>query len=626
MTAEELLPKLTKVHRSPNGWESRCPAHHDQRASLSVGVGTDGRVLLTCHAGCTADAITGALGIEVKDLFPPSENGNGKRQEVATYHYRDEAGDLLFEVVRFAPKDFRQRQPDGNGGHTWSIKGVRRVPYRLPELREAIEAGRLVFIPEGERDVHTLVRYDLAATCNAGGAGKWTAELSEHLKGARVVILADNDDAGRQHAEDVAAKLQGVASEVRVVELPDLPSKGDVSQWLDAGGTVEQLKAIVKRTPVWGQPAAPAAPGLSIRSLAEILANPDAMRPPEAVIPRLVWRERVTLLAAREKDGKSTIASAGAAATSDGARFLGEHGIAGPVLWVGLEEHVGDTAGRFQSFGADPEHVFILDRLEKPFPDLAAAVEQVRPVLVVIDTLPAFADTMAPDPGSSTAWTPIMAGFTRIARDSGAGFLLLHHARKSDGEYRDSTAIGAGVDMVLSMSRGEESSVRKIKGKGRWAAEDFSARLEGDRYALAAGELSLDARVLLFVESHPGCSMRKLREGVSGRGKAVDDAADRLLKIGALQDLGSVSGRALYVKENKGGVSAENPTDTRADTVAGHTQRAPCPEPNLSIPKRDTPSSPEACPNPKYKVGERDTPPRPVLDLSAYLEDADDAA
>jgi hypothetical protein len=83
MTAEDLLPKLTKVHRSPNGWESRCPAHDDQRASLSVGVGTDGRVLLTCHAGCTADAITGALGIEVKDLFPPSENGNAKRQEVA---------------------------------------------------------------------------------------------------------------------------------------------------------------------------------------------------------------------------------------------------------------------------------------------------------------------------------------------------------------------------------------------------------------------------------------------------------------------------------------------------------------------------------------------------------------
>lgn len=251
MTAEELLPKLTKVHRNPNGWGARCPAHDDQRSSLSVGVGTDGRVLLTCHAGCTADAITGALGIEVKDLFPPSENGNGKRQEVATYAYRDEAGDLLFEVVRFAPKDFRQRKPDGNGGHTWSIKGVRRVPYRLPELREAIEAGRLVFIPEGEQDVHTLVRYDLAATCNAGGAGKWTAELSEHLRGARVVILPDNDDAGRNHAQDVATKLQGIASEVRVVDLPDLPPKGDVSQWLDAGGTVEQLKELVRQAPVW---------------------------------------------------------------------------------------------------------------------------------------------------------------------------------------------------------------------------------------------------------------------------------------------------------------------------------------------------------------------------------------
>ncbi|MDQ3556749.1 MAG: DUF3987 domain-containing protein, partial [Gemmatimonadota bacterium] len=260
MTASEVVARFPGATRNGGGWTARCPAHEDRRASLSVGGGTDGRVLLHCHAGCPPDAVANAAGLTIADLFADAPSGNGKASIVAEYDYTDEAGELLFQAVRLFPKDFRQRRPDGGGGWAWKLGDVRRVPYRLPELVDAVRAGRLVFVVEGERDADRLHALDFAATCNAGGAGKWAAPLSEHFRGARVVILPDNDEPGRQHAVDVAAKLHGIASGVRIVELPGLPPKGDVSDWLDSGGTVEQLKERVRAAPLWTPESVPAAP------------------------------------------------------------------------------------------------------------------------------------------------------------------------------------------------------------------------------------------------------------------------------------------------------------------------------------------------------------------------------
>lgn len=169
---------------------------------------------------------------------------------VATYDYRDEAGEVLMQVVRMEPKTFRQRRPEGNGW-SWSVKDVRVVPYRLPELLAA--PNTVVYLVEGEKDVDRLASLGLVATCNAGGAGKWRKEHSMFLRGRSVVILPDNDQAGQLHAVKVAKTLRGIAADVRIVTLPGLPDKGDVSDWLDADGTVEGL-ALMHST------AAPAAP------------------------------------------------------------------------------------------------------------------------------------------------------------------------------------------------------------------------------------------------------------------------------------------------------------------------------------------------------------------------------
>lgn len=176
---------------------------------------------------------------------PTSPNVLAKPKIVTTYTYEDEKRNVLFEVVRLEPKGFRQRRPDGKGGWLWSVKDVRQAPYRLPQLLTA-DPEAWVFIVEGEKDVLRLESVGLVATCNAGGAGKWPTELSKHFAGRRMVILPDNDEPGHQHASKVRSALSGVAAEVRVLCLPGLPPKGDVSDWIDAGGTIERLLELVE--------------------------------------------------------------------------------------------------------------------------------------------------------------------------------------------------------------------------------------------------------------------------------------------------------------------------------------------------------------------------------------------
>lgn len=162
------------------------------------------------------------------------------RRLIASYDYTAADGALLFQVCRYHPRDFRQRRPDGRGGWIWNLKEVEPVPYRLPGLAEA----ELVFVAEGEKDCDNLAAIGLVATTNPGGAGKWRPGYARHLAGKRVIVLPDNDKVGREHAQAIASSLTGIAASVTILELPDLPAKGDVSDWLAAGGTAEKLMTL----------------------------------------------------------------------------------------------------------------------------------------------------------------------------------------------------------------------------------------------------------------------------------------------------------------------------------------------------------------------------------------------
>ncbi|MBV8092094.1 MAG: hypothetical protein JOY71_23215 [Acetobacteraceae bacterium] len=163
---------------------------------------------------------------------------------MATYDYRDATGALLFQVVRYDPKGFSQRRPDGSGGWVWNLGGIDPVPYHLPQLLAA-PADCIVFVPEGEKDADALRQLGLIVTTNPGGAGKFPDAFARYFRGRKVVVLPDNDLSGERHAYDVRDKLKGAAESVLVLRLPDLPVKGDASDWIEKGGTAEQLLELV---------------------------------------------------------------------------------------------------------------------------------------------------------------------------------------------------------------------------------------------------------------------------------------------------------------------------------------------------------------------------------------------
>jgi len=173
-----------------------------------------------------------------------------KSKLVKTYDYVNEDGELLYQVCRMEPKSFLQRRPSDVGGDwIWSIKGVTPTAYRLPELLAA--PNSTVLIVGGEKDVDNLRALGLIATCNSGGEGHWSPGLAQHFEGRKVVIIPDNDSAGRKHAQLVASALYDVAQSIRILTLPVAEAKQDASDWIESGGTREQLVELCKVAPTW---------------------------------------------------------------------------------------------------------------------------------------------------------------------------------------------------------------------------------------------------------------------------------------------------------------------------------------------------------------------------------------
>ena len=248
----EALAKALNGRRSGRDWLAHCPAHDDKEASLAIGE-RNGRTVFKCHAKCSQQAVL--ITLRAKGLWPSKQAyrkpHSAHKTIVSIYEYCDEAGTTVFEVVRYSPKAFRQRRPDGKGGYIWNLEGIPALPYRLPELQEAIAGGHPVFVVEGEKDADSLARHGIVATCNAGGARKWRSGHARFLQGADVLIIPDNDAAGQEHASIVAASLHEVARRTRILTLPGLRDKGDVSDWLETGGTAEQLWSFAENASDW---------------------------------------------------------------------------------------------------------------------------------------------------------------------------------------------------------------------------------------------------------------------------------------------------------------------------------------------------------------------------------------
>lgn len=235
MTADSITRAL-EARRSGSCWMAKCPAHDDKNPSLSIRE-VDGKVLLHCHAGCRQRDVIAAL--KSRGLWP-ERPVNQRRAIAATYDYDDEAGHVLYQVVRTQPKGFFQRRSDGHGGWIYK-KSKRQVLYHL---REVIEAP-IVFVVEGEKDVETLRSQGFVATTNAGGAeAPWLPEFTVALGGREVILIPDNDRPGRERAARIARALLGRVMRLVILELESVK---DVTEWFEKGHGELELIALVEK-------------------------------------------------------------------------------------------------------------------------------------------------------------------------------------------------------------------------------------------------------------------------------------------------------------------------------------------------------------------------------------------
>jgi hypothetical protein len=561
-----VLGRLDGVVRQAEGWRARCPAHADDHPSLSISRGADGQALLHCHAGCGTEAIVVALGLAMADLFPPKERAADRAPHVtATYDYRDEGGCLLYQVCRSVPKAFRVRRPAGDGRWIWDLKDVRRVPYRLPGLL-ATDPAEPVLVVEGEKDADRLTALGFVATTNLGGASKWRREYGDVLRGRRVVVLPDNDAPGHSHAASVVSSLRGIAAIVAVLELPGLPPKGDVSDWLDAAGSIDGLRDLVARKlaqpdailsshlrdGVWEET------NLPFRTARELAQEGDDET--YWLLPGYIAAGTVTEIHGKIKAaGKTTFITHAVACITEGRPFLGRPTRQTAVLYLTEQGRTSFKVALRRAGMLERDDVTVLlwqDVHGLDWADLVAQVvaeaQRRRCGLIVVDTLPRFAGLKGDAENNAGAADEAMAPLM-LAAATGPAVVVIRHERKAGGEVGDagrgSSAFGGSADIIVSVRRkegGARPGIRVLQALSRFdeTPDELTIELGPDGYAVVDGSgLAVDesaARLLSELPNHEEHALTdaEIKQRLGGSATTIERARDRLVSEGRVRRTG----------------------------------------------------------------------------------------
>ena len=424
----DIVSRIPGVKVTGNKAVAPCPlpGHKTPQGHLSINDGGD-KALVTCQGGRhTYEDICQAIGF---DSLTYSTNGNGTEAKIrATYDYTDAEGKLLYQVVRYDPKDFKQRRPDGVGGWVWNLKGITPVLYRLPEVKRAITGGWTVYVCEGEKDCDALREKGLTATTNSGGAEKWRPAYGEALTGASVVILPDKDIPGLRHVAKVAKSLHGKAKSIKLLELPDRDGYQikDISDWLAAGGTLQELERLASEAPEWK----PKESDISLVCIADV--EPETV---SWLWPPYIPRGKLTLLEGDPGIGKSWVSLAIATAVSLGKGLPGTEAIeSAKVLLASAEDGLGDTIRpRLDAMGADNNCIHAikgaLDFGDSGLAIMEGYIDHVRPELVIIDPLVAYIGAGV-DIHRANETRAVMAKLADIAEKHGCAILAIRHLTK----------------------------------------------------------------------------------------------------------------------------------------------------------------------------------------------------
>jgi hypothetical protein len=581
----------------------------------------DNRIIVgTKGNGCAKESSRAPHGHDQAEAAPTRTSGVGRRV-VAAYNYVDENDILLFQVVRYDPKDFRQRRPDGNGGWIWNVEGVRQVPYRLPEILKAIGDRRVIYIVEGQKAADALWRIGLPATCNAAGASKWSPELNRYFRDADVVILPDQDPQsrdktgnpihhadgrpkfpGQDHGKDVAAKVGDIASRVRILDLPDVPPKGDAWDWIEAGGTADALFRLVEsnskpsaqyETPK-GEDRPEAANSMESGQLSDwwqtklIKASDlcDRQFPDLKYVVPGILPEGVTLLASRPKLGKSWLLLQVGAAVSTGVAALvpNDSPLHGEVLYLALEDNPRRLKRRLTKyFGRDrsiwPSRLDIVTDWKRLDQGGLEAIEAwcksvSKPTLIMIDTLKKVRAPKRNGQSDYDADYDACQGLQKLAGTLSVAIIVAHHDRKMDAEDVFDTVSGTlgltgGVDTIALMKR--RAGVATLYVEGRDLPEAVEKAISFDRETcrwIILGEAAdiqrstERSRVHTVLATAPdGMSSTEIAgaAGLKGR-NAVDVLLSRMVQDGEIERIK----RGLYgLNGTRAKLSAEKPRQKR---------------------------------------------------------------
>ena len=438
-------------------------------------------------SGSVADVLEREFGIQKqaqKALEP-------KQYIQRIYPYFDADGAEAYQVCRMYPKTFRQRRPDGRGGYIYKMDGVEPLPYNLPAIMQ--NPDQPVFVVEGEQCADVLSEAGLLSTTNHGGAGKWLDAHAQHLEGRNVIVIPDNDEAGARHADKVVASLWGKAGQIKRVDLPGLPDKGDVVDFLREH-TLGELVEIVQDTPALSE-----APQVSDDAVADedgAIERYQTMRrdavfsmpPVEFLVDGLITDTGFTMMYGAPGTGKSFLAIDIALSVAHGVPWQGQEVKPGPVLYI-AGEGIGGFGKRWKSWEnhhgvKDEPDLYLLPtavnfREEEDIARLVATIEDIgqRFSLVIVDTV-ARAIAGAEE-NSSTDMGLFVAACDEIKALTGGALLAVHHAGKDSSRgARGSTALLGAVDTSLMVGKSEEIvTLRTEKMKDAEPMDDINLQM-----------------------------------------------------------------------------------------------------------------------------------------------------
>lgn len=391
----------------------------------------------------------------------------------AIFDYPDENGGLLFQVGRSGSgpnKIVSQRRPSSTGGWIHNLQSTPRVLYRLPDVLGA----DVVFICEGEQAADAInsrlealgLYGEYVATTTSGGAGNSNkTDFAAALEGKRVGIFPDNDTPGDLHADDILKASCEQAAEVKRVELPNLPPKGDADDFFKMGGEIEALLALFEATPRWELPKP--LPRFNLLSVPELFERPD----PEFLIEQWLIQGSTILFTAKHESFKSFIALDMGAHVATGKPW---HGFRikrpGCVVYIAAEgaagvkrrlqawlAHYGETIGADRFFVLDMPLQLANDSDRRAF---IGQISALSPSLIILDTLTRCAVGL--DENSASDMGKISDAMGEMARETGAACMIVHHNNKN-GDYRGSSALPGNVDTHLSCERKDEIVTLKLE-------------------------------------------------------------------------------------------------------------------------------------------------------------------